>query len=111
MTQKIPLRSPFAGIDFNSNTNSSNQKPGQIIEFSNDAPSFPVELPKVNTNINVSESQPLINNQFPNISKPQELSGNISLVGGYSIFNPKNNTVNDTVFEEPPLLEGNFYLK
>lgn len=110
MTQKAPLRSPFAGIDFNSNSNSSNQKTGQIIEFSNEAPSFPVELPKLNTNINVSEAQPLINNQFPNVSRPQELSGNISLVGGYSIFNPKNTAVND-ILEEPPLLEGNFYLK
>lgn len=99
MTQKVPLRNPFGGIDFTGQNN-------QVIDFSNDAPSFPVELPKGKTDFTKNQS-PIINNPFP-ISAPeksQELSGNISLTGGYPLFNSKRDSISD-ILDEPPLLEG-----
>ncbi len=104
MAQKVPLRSPFAGIDFSGENQQHN---GEVINFANtnDIPSFPIEAP----------SQPLTLNQTfipqpKNFSLPntfQELSGSISLTGGYSILNPKpiNSHLSD-LLDEPPLLEG-----
>lgn len=102
MTQKFPLRSPFAGIDFASE-NQHNSDSGQIINFSNEAPNFPVEPPsKINFPSKQPKPAPIPKNfAFPNGN--QELSGNISLIGGYSMSNPKGNL---DALDELPLLEG-----
>jgi len=105
MTQKV-IRSPFAGIDFTGDAPQQEiaPNPGQIINFSNDTPSFPVDLPKSS----IKPKQPIMQPIPKNFSLPnqnQELSGNISLVGGVY---PKNNINSSSdVLDEPPLLEGN----
>lgn len=100
MAQKV-IRSPFAGIDFTA------EDPGKMINFSsNEAPSFPVDLPpKPSTN---PPRPPPVQQPFPkNFSLPnqnQELSGNISLIGG-GFPKSNNNNISD-ILDEPPLLEG-----
>ena len=101
MTQKV-IRSPFAGINF-----TATEDPGNMINFSsNEAPSFPVDLPQ--KPINLSNAPP-VQQPFPkNVSLPnqsQELSGNISLLGGGF---PRSSNASD-ILDEPPLLEGIFF--
>ena len=111
MTQKV-LRSPFAGIDFTGENQSSGPQSGQVITFNNDVPSFPVDPPtKINTSrpnqFNPAEPFPVKNFSLPTAN--QELSGNISLIGGgYQLGNSKNTS---DILDEPPLLEGILNIK
>ena len=103
MTQKV-IRSPFAGIDF-----TAAEDPGKMINFSsNEAPSFPVDLPP--KQLQNPPRPPPVQQPFPkNFSLPnqnQELSGNISLIGGG--FPKSNNNNLPDILDEPPLLEGIF---